>query len=425
MRPTQHDKLSRAVRSSFQINDAWNYVYERAKNSRHDRTRADAATFAEDETHHLRRLQADLRSGTYRFSPQYGYAKKRGKNKRSRPIVVATVKDRIVQRALLCVCQSTNTKLTRHLGRLPDILATPTSVGGIPGKGAVEATKLISQAIETGAKWYIRTDVRDFFTRISKPSISSFLSKNLSDPTFVELFMGALNVELENEEEVREILGLFPIDETGVAQGSALSALCANIVLHDLDMQSNGRGITTIRYLDDILILGPTKIAVEKVWQSACRILASLGMEAHDPKRGGSKAGQGEVTSGFDFLSLTFRGNAIFPSRKARAHLLATVRTEIARAKTRIDSARKTPRRAQRHFAQSLVLLDLKIRGWGDAFAMTNQRVVFTQLDDALNILLDKYLIWYLVRTRKTPRSSSTSPCGSPCRRETCRSRTH
>ena len=112
---------------------------------------------------------------------------------------------------------------------LPSIIDQPTSVGCLPGRGVPDAVELITKAIAGGAKWYVRSDLKDFFSHIPKPQIRKFLNKNISDSAFVSLFMRALETELANEDAVREDLDLFPLGDEGVPQGSALSALCANI----------------------------------------------------------------------------------------------------------------------------------------------------------------------------------------------------
>jgi hypothetical protein len=41
------------------------------------------------------------------------------------------------------------------------------------------------------------------------------------------------------------------------------------------------------------------------------------------------------------------------------------------------------------------VTLDRQIRGWGDAFRMTNQRVVFHQVDAEIDKTLRDYRLWF------------------------------
>lgn len=400
MSPAQHKQLNeaslcRTLRRMHALKKAWDHVKLKALKSRNEETRSAAANFQANELSNLRGLHETLRGNNFKFSKQHGFLKKRGAGKKPRPIVSSSIPDRIVQRAILDVCQSDNKRTRSLLGQIPIALSTRTSVGGIRDKGPAEAVRLISDAITSGATFFIRSDVKDFFTRIPKPKIAKFLEVNIEDSRFNDLFMAGLEIELANEDDVREWIDLFPFGEIGVAQGSALSALCANIVLREFDKTLNGRGITTIRYLDDFLILGPSKSSVDKVWKRASELLRALGMEAHNPDIGGGKAARGRVDDGFDFLSFHFRGRQIFPSQVARQDFLHEFRHSVSSAKREITSARKSPRRAQDKFVQFLTLFDRQVRGWGDAFSSTNQRVVFSQMDAEISKIIDSFWFWF------------------------------
>jgi hypothetical protein len=302
----------------------------------------------------------------------------------------------VVQRAILDVCQTKDVRLQRWLGQIPEFLSTPTSVGGIAEKGSKEAIRIIVDAIQDGANWFIRSDLKNFFTQIPKDHVEEILRNNISDDEFVSLFMSALQTELSNEDEVRDFLHIFPLDELGVPQGSSLSALCGNIVLAEFDRSLNGRGISTVRYLDDFLILGPTKRSVGLAWRKAIEILGELGMEAHDPQAGTGKASSGRIDEvGVDFLSFHIRGTVISPSRAARTSLIKKIRDTIREDKRAIAGQGSERRRAERRFVQSLATLDRQIRGWGDAFQVTSDRVVFHQVDREIDKLLHEYRAWF------------------------------
>jgi RNA-directed DNA polymerase len=206
---------------------------------------------------------------------------------------------------------------------------------------------------------------------------------------------GLLATELENEHEVRDLIHLFPLGEEGVPQGSALSALCANIVLADFDAELNARDITTVRYLDDFIILGRNKKATLKAWNSAQKILKSLNMECHDPHDGAGKACMGTMADGVDFLSFHIDDRNVYPSKKVRDNFVNDVRDTIHNAKKAINSVKDEPRRAEPRFVQSLGLLDRKIRGWGDAFSATTMRFTLAQLDKQIDVLIKGYLNWF------------------------------
>lgn len=403
--------LCNQVRKRENLMRAWHHVEKRVATSKDKHTQVALAKFRENPTREIASIARRLGNGSFVFEPQRGYPKPR-KGKPPRPLVIAPIVNRIVQRAILDVCQSDNPRVRRALGDLPNVIDCETSVGGLPNRGVPEAIDRLRAAINAGGRWYVRSDLINFFTTIPKPKIEDFLRKNISDSAFVDLFMKALATELSNEADIREAIDLFPLGDDGVPQGSALSALCANIVLADFDRELNGRNVTTIRYLDDFVILAPSKKATEKAWANALKLLTASGLKAHDPAVATGKAARGEVAHGFDFLSFHIDEKAASPSAAARAKFIDGITTVIRKAKKDIQKAGAEPRRAQPMFIQTLALLDKKTRGWGDAFRSTTQRVIFAQLDERLESLVDEFIRWFGRQSKTSERKARMRKMG-------------
>ena len=381
---------------------SWISLRSRALNSRNPQTAVDARRIDQNPTGVLRGLQESLRKGEFRFRLQRGVLQQR-KGKKPRPIVVSPVTNRIVQRAILETLQDQASSVIRRLGDIPNALRTRTSIGGIPGKGASDAVQLISAAISAGATHYIRSDIVKFFTKVPTASLIQSIREQTGDDEFAHLIQTGLNVELENASDpvVSEWIDLFPNGEIGVPQGSSLSAFCANYVLRRFDLGLNGPNLTTIRYIDDFVILGDSETAVRDAWFNALDFLDELGLEAHMPESGGIKASQGKVSNGFDFLSYRFRQGQIGLSRDVKTRLLQDIDAEIRAAKRTIQTSWAESRRAEPRFAQALVQLDRKVRGWGDSFRDVNQRVEFNQLDDKIVTRIQAFIGWYTSRVRQ------------------------
>lgn len=380
---------------------AWIAVRSKALHSRNKETASDAQRVEENPVGALRAIHVALHYGLFEFSLQKGVVKKR-KGKKPRPLVVAPVRNRIVQRAILDTLQSEKTRVRRRLGQIPDILATPTSVGAIPGRGAPDAVRIIRESIDAGATDFIRSDIRDFFTRVPTERLIEFMREQTEDDAFTALVERGVAVELANADDPRvsEWIDLFPDGEVGVPQGCSLSALCANVVLKDFDHELNQRGITTVRYIDDFVILGSKHQAVEKAWHVAVEILKGLGLEAHSPIPGGTKASSGRIDDGFEFLSYHFRGRTVGLARNAKTRLLGQIDQDFADARKTIAKQMREVRRAQSRFVQTLDLIDRKVRGWGDSFRDVDQRVEFAQLDDQIAEKISRFTAWYFGQTK-------------------------
>tara|TARA_R110002073_G_scaffold205620_3_gene365412 strand:- start:378 stop:1673 length:1296 start_codon:yes stop_codon:yes gene_type:complete len=407
----QASTLLSAVRSRRTLWKAWFKVYPRAKYSPHDATRKAARAFKSNPATNIESLQSRLSRQSFLFSPQRGVAKKRA-GKTPRPVIVSPLENRIVQRAILDVLQCPPERLKAQLAPVSRVLETPTSVGGLPGKGVPEAVNLITGAIQAGATHYIRSDIKDFFGAIPKEKVIEFIRATTKDDAFTDFFEAALQVELANESEIREWLSLFPRGDIGVPQGSALSALCANILLREFDRDTNSADSTTVRYIDDFVVLANTEQAANAAYSRGKKIMESLGLSLHDPLQHSEKASIGEVSKGFEFLSYRFMGKEVSASKAARGKLEGMVRQEIKDAKKTIMENLNAPRRTSEKYIQVLSRLDRKIRGWADSFAYSTRRLEFAQLDDKIFEMLDEFSVWFYRKTKNLDKKSRRRALG-------------
>jgi len=383
---------------------AWLAVRSKALRSKNRQTSDDAHLIDQNPLATLRAIQKSLCDGSFEFGLQKAVIQKRP-GKRPRPIVVSPVTNRIVQRAILETLQNEKQKIQLNLGQLPSMLLTPTSVGGIPKRGAQDAVRQIRSAIDAGASYFIRSDIKSFYTKVPVKKLMKTIQKNTGDQEFSSLISSGISVEFENADDplVKEWIDLFPNGELGVPQGSSLSTFCANVILYEFDLTMNKGGIVTIRYIDDFVVLGPSKKAVERAFKNGLRILSKLGLEAYEPKQNDPKASFGEVKSGFDFLSFRFKGSNVGLSRAIKTRLKNDLVETIRQAKASIQKSLAVERRAEMRFAQSLVTIDRKIRGWGDAFREIDRRVEFNQLDKQIDELIADFFKWYYDRIRHSP----------------------
>lgn len=267
-----HSPLLRKTFGLRNLEDAWRVIRENARTSKSVDVRSEIEKFTEDAGHKLRSLNIRLHRRTFKFPKAKGIPiPKRDERGRAtgkfRPIVLAPVESRIVQRALL------NTLV--EVPRLEHFIHTPYSFGGlrrrkdevVSGKSTTTghrdnpaavpaAIKSVLQEITNGSQFVASADIRSFFTRISKSSAIEIIASAVDDPEFVEFLKLAISVELSNLAELREKAKAFPIEEIGVAQGNSLSPLLGNIVLASFDSEMNAGNCRCIRYIDDFIILG-------------------------------------------------------------------------------------------------------------------------------------------------------------------------
>lgn len=335
-RPWRARSLHRRVRSMSVLMGAWHAIRRNAETSRQDETKRRAREFGEELVVNLRKLQSRLKVG-YTFSKAHGATPAKGVGKvGKRPIVVAPLEDRIVQRAILDVLQD-----ARELAGLATVLACPTSVGGIRGRGVDTALNLFQERVEAGDCYVAGSDIAGFFTMIPRQNVLNFLAaEGVIEPDFLDLVERALTVELANEDRLSAAdRKLFPTGADGVAQGCPLSALAGNIVLHDFDTIMNGRGITCIRYIDDFVVVGRTERAVSKAMDSAGRLLSVYNMKIYNPVTSPNKAFMGKIGEPHEFLGHELRPGSYPPNQSARTKLVSQIEALIADGKRSIDKA--------------------------------------------------------------------------------------
>lgn len=367
------------------LHSAWRKVHQNGLKSLSSETREAIREFDASAPQQIRRIDRQLRQEKFEFIPQKGVLKKRP-GKKPRPLVVGAIKNRIVQRAILDVLQ-----------QVPPVCATlqnPFSFGGIKGRDRQKAIAALCISVKAGDKYYIRSDIRDFFTKIPRPTVLAFLAQHIPDDKFLDLTKRAMETTLANLDQLGEDVDLFPLGDKGVAQGSPLSPLMGNILLADFDREMNGRGITCLRYIDDFILLGQDLAKVKKAFENAQRKLAAFGMQAYDPTQEPEKTKIGETAKGLDFLGCRINPGFVQPSGSARKKLLALVNETLEAGRRAIISAarsasRKLPRK---RFAQTLADVDNILAGWGHSFAFCNNFQLFDQLDQNINKMLVDFL---------------------------------
>ncbi len=388
-------ELYTRLRTRAVLHNAWAQVKSSGLSSDSEHTKHDTRQFDANWLNNLENIRHRLKQGTIAFTGERGVTPPKGKGKSAvRPLVVAPIANRVVRRAILEVLQGygeETDKPRRRWAGVPavrEIMATPTSIGGIRERGVPHGLALIDRAVREGKHWFIRSDIRNFFTRIPKADISTFVRRAVGDKKFSDLFDQALATNLENREELEErhTFKLFPDPEIGVAQGSALSALAGNIALRGFDAKMNGRGIVCIRYIDDFILLGPSERKVTEAYESARKMLMAIGMNVHDlgdaEARKDGKADDGNIHDGTDYLGYRISGHARQPSKAAQTKFLGKLDKVVKEAKQEMKAAADgAPVSHLYRYHQSMVQLHKIVWGWSQSFRHTTATHVFEQLD--------------------------------------------
>lgn len=366
---------------------AWLHVREKARKSTSVETRAEAQRFASAEVRNIERIIEQLRAGKFKFAPAKAVLITKPGKKTKRPVVIAPVESRIVQRALLDVIQAQ-----------PAISATLTAgfnFGGVEGPNfGVPAAVRKAQVVAREKSYYIRTDIKSFFTKVPREIALGKVLEVVADEELRKCLKDATDTELKDVSRLGEDLNLFPIHDEGVAQGSCLSPLLCNLLLADFDRAMNGRGIVCIRYIDDFILFASSERAAFKALESARRMLRQLGLAVYDPLSEDNeerlKADHGTVTAGFDFLGCSVKGNDIRPAKKNRDRL----RDNVQRIFDGALGGMVDPRAAaldRNTYADAIHAAGLIVRGWGNTHSFCTDGQIMKAEDGNLGVLFDSF----------------------------------
>ena len=403
--------LFQDIRSEQNIFSAWRHVKRSASSSKNSDIRGMASEFEHSHQRYLRRIIDQLREGRFSFDPAEGILKDKKKRisqgKNPRPIVVSTLNNRIVQRAILQVLQPRESrnlrdaeekyevKIDNRLGRINDVNRSRYGVGGLiyPYGGVRPAITLITRAIDNGAKFYYQSDIKSFFTKIPTARVVDFVRSETNDKGLVEIFEQALQVHLRNPEELMGYADLFPSNGLGVAQGSSLSAFAGNVLLFEMDHELNGMGVHAVRYIDDILIVAESEIFLENAVRRSEEILTGFGFGLYTPSDGADKAAKGECSSAINFLGCTIQPRRCVPSASSINRMKEIARNSLAESRSAIKKLVEGGADFDANKSQSATLdkLGRQIYGWQKSFSFCNQEQPFRHLDAHIASHINSY----------------------------------
>ena len=156
--------------------------------------------------------------------------------------------------------------------------------GGL--KGAVrDVIKLLPRY-----RFFCKTDVRFYYDSINHFTLIIKLYEYISDRIIINYVWQFLN-------RCVECGGLYQDIQRGLPRASSLSPLLGAFYLLELDSKIEKLDVKYIRYMDDILILAPTRWKLKKAIRVLNQTFNTLNLEKHP-----DKTLIGRTERGFDFL---------------------------------------------------------------------------------------------------------------------------
>jgi RNA-directed DNA polymerase len=255
---------------------------------------------------------------------------------RQRPIAIAALEDKIVQRATAAVLNSIYEE---------DFLGF--SYGFRPKRSQHDALDALVVGItSTKVNWILEVDVRSFFDEVSQSWLMRFLEHRIADPRILHSIQKWLKAGILED-------GVVTVSDKGTGQGSVISPLLANIYLHySLDLwaerwrrrEATGDMII-VRYADDVVVGFEHETDARRFWDAMRDRLQEFSLSLHPEKTRLIEFGRHAATKRkqrglgkpetFNFLGMTFicgksrAGNFLLKRRTRRDRMQAKIK-EVA-----------------------------------------------------------------------------------------------
>jgi RNA-directed DNA polymerase len=304
---------------------------------------------------------------TGRYLPEaiLGVAIPKG-NGKTRVLGIPTVTDRLLQQAVSQVLEPKfELEFTEH------------SYGFRPGRNAHQAVQQAQQYIHEGYDHIVDIDLKNFFDEVDHVKLLQLLYKKVKCPLTLRLIRKWLRAPIV-------VKGRLVRRRKGVPQGSPLSPLLSNILLHELDKELEKQGHRYVRYADDFSVYTKSKATARKVGNSIFLFLKNkLKLPINREKSGIRKPVQFQVL-GYRFVPTYQKG-------ETGKYQLVASDASWESLKRKLKSI--TKKTAPSTFDQRIARLKETQRGWLNYFRMGNLRGKLKELDSWLRNRL-RYCIW-------------------------------
>jgi group II intron reverse transcriptase/maturase/CRISPR-associated endonuclease Cas1 len=177
-----------------------------------------------------------------------------------------------------------------------DRLFEESSIGYRKGFSRQRAAQMVQQALAEGYQYVMESDISDFFPSVDLHQLSRLIDASI--PENDTLIKQLLNKCIRTGYILN---GTFHERTRGLAQGSPLSPILANLYLDSFDEHLASLDVKVIRYADDLIILTRTREEAERAFTEAESFLGGLGLRL---KR--EKTAIKPIAEGFQFLGMTF-----------------------------------------------------------------------------------------------------------------------
>jgi group II intron reverse transcriptase/maturase len=230
-----------------------------------------------------------VRSGKYLPQAILGVEIPKG-NSKMRLLGIPTVTDRMLQQAILQVINA------RFEFEFSD-----NSYGFRPKKSLHQAVIKAQRYINEGFQNIVDIDLQTFFDEVDHSYLLQLLHRKIKCQETLRLIRKWLRSPIL-------IKGKLVKRRKGVPQGSPLSPLLSNIMLHELDRELERQGLRFVRYADDFSIYTKTKQDARKIGNATFKFLKDKLRLSINREKSGIRRPVNFIILGFGFVPTYVKG---------------------------------------------------------------------------------------------------------------------
>lgn len=287
-------------------------------------------------------------------------------NGKYRLLGIPTVTDRLLQQA---VCQV--------VGSSFELEFKEHSYGFRPNRNAHQAVQQAQQNIHEGYAHIVDIDLKNFFDEVDHSILLQLLYRKVKCRSTLRLIRKWLRAPML-------INGKLVKRRKGVPQGSPLSPLLSNIMLHELDRELEKQGHRYVRYADDFSVYAKSKHAARKIGNNVYLFLRNkLKLTINREKSDIRKPVQFKLL-GYSFVPRYKKGD-----RGTYQLVVSEKGWESLKRELKVVTRKTTPNT----FEERIKKLKEIYRGWINYFRMANMQSKLKELDSWLRNRL-RYCIW-------------------------------
>lgn len=287
-------------------------------------------------------------------------------NGKFRTLGIPTVVDRMLQQAVLRII------MPRY-----EYVFSSYSYGFRPNRNTHQAVAKSLEYINEGYQNIVEIDLKGFFDEVNHVVLLQLLYRKIKCKATMTLIRRWLRVPIEQN-------GKLVKRRKGVPQGSPISPLLSNIILHELDEYMEKRGMRFVRYADDFSIYCKTKSQAKFQGNEVYKFLRDKLKLPINREKSGIRRPVNLQILGYGFVPTYRKGE------KGKYQLVVTEkRWKDLKMKLK-EITRKT---SPMSFDERITKLNQVIRGWINYFKYANINQKLANIDSWLRNRL-RYCIW-------------------------------